>query len=127
MWAVNRKAHQAALAVLRPGATGVEVDGAARRVIQDAGFDGYPHAAGHTVGERVHDIGPILGPDWPERYGASSHLSIRQHQVFAEEPIVYAPDPRSGETIHIGLENDVVITAEGCRLLSEDQQELWLI
>ena len=34
--------------------------------------------------------------------------------MFAVEPIVYAPDPRTGEPIHIGLEHDVVVTADGC-------------
>jgi Xaa-Pro aminopeptidase len=127
LWRVNRRAFAAARAALRPGATGLDVDTAARRVIADAGLDGYPHAAGHPVGERVHDIGPILGPDWPERYGITVRLTIRPGTVFAVEPIVYAPDPRSGETIHIGLEHDLVVTEDGSRLIGDDQEEMWLV
>lgn len=75
----------------------------------------------------MHDIGPILGPDWPERYGVAAHLPLRQGQVLAVEPTVYAPDPRTGELLHIGLEHDVVVTADGCRLIGEDQPEIWVV
>jgi Xaa-Pro aminopeptidase len=127
MWEVNRAAFHAALSALRPGATGVQVDTAARSVIVEAGYEGYPHGAGHCIGTRVHEIGPILGPDWPERYGCTVHLPIREHQVLAVEPAVYALDPRTSERIHIGLEHDVVITDSGCRILGEDQEDIWLI
>jgi Xaa-Pro aminopeptidase len=127
MWEVNRSAFAAALEAMRPGARGLDVDAAARGVIEAAGYEGYPHAAGHPVGRLVHDVGPILGPDWPDRYGTSVHLRLGPDQVYAVEPIVYAEDPRTGDTIHVGLEHDVVVTADGCRLIGEDQPELWLI
>ncbi|MBI4955704.1 MAG: M24 family metallopeptidase, partial [Myxococcales bacterium] len=59
MWRVNREAYRAALAALRPGATGLDVDRAARAVVEGAGYAGYQHAAGHALGTRVHEIGPI--------------------------------------------------------------------
>jgi Xaa-Pro aminopeptidase len=128
MWEVNRASFHAALAVLRPGATGLEVDTAARAVVVEAGYPSYPHAAGHCVGTRVHEIGPILGPDWPERYGCTVHLPIRENHVLAVEPAVTAPDPRRPEErIHIGLEHDVVITETGYRILGEDQEFIWLL
>jgi Xaa-Pro aminopeptidase len=64
MWSVNRESFRACLSAIRPGATGLDADTAARAVIERAGYEGYPHAAGHALGARVHEIGPILGPDW---------------------------------------------------------------
>lgn len=127
MWDVNRASFAAALGAMRPGARGTDVDAAARGVITAAGYEGYPHAAGHPVGKLVHDVGAILGPDWPDRYGSSVHLRLAEGQVFAVEPIVYAPDPRDGSPLHIGIEHDVVITADGCRMIGEDQPEMWII
>ncbi|MBM4345569.1 MAG: aminopeptidase P family protein [Deltaproteobacteria bacterium] len=127
MWAVNRAAFAAALQAIRPGATGCEVDAAARAVVTAAGYPSYPHATGHALGREVHDIGPILGPDWPERYGMTVHLPLRAGQVLAVEPAVYGPDPRSAELLHIAVEHDVVVTEDGCRLLGEDQPEIWVV
>lgn len=127
MWTVNRESFRACLSAIRPGATGLDADTAARSVIEGAGYQGYPHGAGHALGARVHEIGPILGPNWPERYGSTVHLPLRIGQVLAVEPIVYGPDPRTGETLHIGLEHDVVVTEEGCRIIGEDQEEMWML
>ena len=51
---------------------------------------------------------------------------MEEGQTFAVEPIVYAPYEDMGE-IHIGLEEDVVITEDGAELLHEPQTELLLI
>lgn len=69
LWADAKAANRAALAVMRPGVTGNAVDVAGRGYLEAHGYEGYPHAAGHPIGPQVHDIGPLLAPDWPERYG----------------------------------------------------------
>jgi Xaa-Pro aminopeptidase len=46
-----RQAQEAAVAAIRPGVSGAEVDEAARSVIRDAGFgDFFPHITGHGLG-----------------------------------------------------------------------------
>jgi Xaa-Pro aminopeptidase len=48
------------LAATKPGATGLQLDAAARQVITDAG-DAEPwHALGHTTGLWVHGVGVIF-------------------------------------------------------------------
>jgi Xaa-Pro aminopeptidase len=64
MWDTCRAATDAAIAAMRPGVTGNSIDTIARKVLTDAGYGGYPHAAGHPIGFDVHDVGPLLGPDW---------------------------------------------------------------
>lgn len=127
MWKTCRAAADAAIAAVRPGVTGNAIDTVARKVLTDAGYEGYPHAAGHPIGFSVHDVGPILGPDWPERYGGTVHLKLEKDQTFAVEPILYADYAPAGGPINIGLEEDVVVTAEGAEWLHPRQEELILI
>jgi Xaa-Pro aminopeptidase len=88
MWDVTLRAQEAAIGALRPDATGIAVDTAAREVVRAGGFKEFPHATGHPLGQRVHDIGPMLGPEWPG-YGSLVHVRIQPSQVFAVEPMVY--------------------------------------
>jgi Xaa-Pro aminopeptidase len=127
MWETARTATDAAIAAMRPGVAGSAVDTVARKALTDRGYDGYPHAAGHPIGFDVHDVGPILGPDWPERYGSTVKLKLEKDQTFAVEPILYAPYEPAGGEINIGLEEDVVVTADGVELLHPRQEKLILI
>jgi Xaa-Pro dipeptidase len=127
MFDVTLASHEAAIATMRPGANGLAADSAARRVIEQAGYRGYPHAAGHGLGRKVHDVGPMLGPDWPERYGSLVRATLEPGQVFAVEPMVYAEVPGQPGELHIGLEEDVVIEASGARIFGNPQRSLILI
>jgi Xaa-Pro dipeptidase len=127
MWDVTRAAQRTAVQALQPGARGLDVDIAGRAVIERAGFRGYDHATGHPLGRRVHDVGPMLGPDWPERYGGLVHATIAAGQVFAVEPMVYGHAPSQCGEIRMGLEENVVVEAEGPRVFGTPQHSLILI
>ena len=71
MWETSRLAADRQKAAMKPGVSGVEIDAVARKTLQDAGFQGPPHGTGHAIGFTVHDVGPLIGPDWPERYGTT--------------------------------------------------------
>lgn len=114
--AINR-----ALAVLKPNAIGKDVDHAARQYILDAGYQDIFHAVGHQVGRDVHDGGTLLGPE-KEQYKGASLGRIEEGMVFAVEPtILYEEGPA------IISEENVLVTAEGARLLSRRQESLVLI
>ena len=54
------QAQLAGIAVTKAGVTGAEVDGAARKVISDAGYgDYFGHSYGHGVGLEIHE-GPNM-------------------------------------------------------------------
>ena len=112
---VVKGAIAAAAEAIRPGATGREVDTAARSVVEAAGYK-YTHATGHQVGKKAHDGGLILGPD-NVRYGDRSGGTIVEGMVFTLEPVF---DP-------IGLEDNVVVTSDGCRFLVPTQTDLYLV
>jgi len=127
MWDTCRAATDAAIAAMRPGVTGLHIDTVARKVLTDAGYQGYPHGGGHPIGFDVHDVGPMLGPDWPERYGSTVFFKLEEDQTFAVEPIVYAEYAPLGGEINIGLEEDVVVTADGADRLHSRQDALILL
>lgn len=91
----------AATKQVRAGATIASIDAAARSVISKAGFaDAFIHGIGHHLGMEVHDA----TPDGPLRVGA----------VITIEPGIYLPD----EKIGIRIEDDVLVTKSGNRVLS---------
>ncbi|MBI5488559.1 MAG: aminopeptidase P family protein [Deltaproteobacteria bacterium] len=127
MWDVTFRANRAAIAAMKPGVKATEVDAAARKTIVDAGYDEYPHAAGHEIGIKVHDTGPVLGPDWKERYGTLVWHPLEVGQVFAVEPMIYHDIPEVGGVVQVGLEEDVVIEPQGARLMGQPQDNLWVL
>ena len=111
----------AGAAVLRPGAQGWEVDAAARESLTAAGYPEPMYALGHQLGRAAHDGGTTLAPRW-DRYGASPHGVVEEGNVFTLE--YGTPVPGRG---YIGLEEDVLVTANGIEWLSTPQRDLWLV
>ena len=104
---------------LRPGVLGWQVDAAARQAITHAGYPEYQHALGHGLGRSAHDGATLLGPRW-ERYGRTPYGVVEAGNVFTLELGV----PVAGYGF-IGLEEDVLVTPNGCEYLSTPQTELW--
>jgi Xaa-Pro aminopeptidase len=111
----------AGVAALRPGVAGWEVDAAARTSLVDAGYPEPMHALGHQLGRSAHDGGTTLAPRW-DRYGAAPLGLVEVGNVFTVE--YGAAVPGHG---YIGLEEDLVVTADGVEWLSTPQRELWLV
>ncbi len=105
-------------AALRPGAIGFEVDGVARRHLEEQGYPGYRHALGHQIGRNAHDGGVLLGPQW-ERYAGTVEGRVEAGNVFTIEPNI--PTRSFGQ---VSLEEDVLVTEDGCEFLSVPQREL---
>lgn len=127
LWSTTLSANRAARAALRPGATGNDVDRAGRDAIVAGGYAEYPHGTGHPIGLKVHDVGPMLGPDWPERYGKAVFFRIEPGQVFAVEPMAYAVPAELGYEVHASLEENVVVEEAGCRCIGQPQTDIILI
>ena len=127
LWEATLAANRAAVAALKPGSTGNDVDTAGRTSLTAAGYPEYPHGSGHAIGLKVHDVGPMLGPDWRERYGDPVFFRIEADQVFAVEPLIYVKPAEADYDINTSLEEDVVVEAGGARYIGTPQTSLILI
>jgi Xaa-Pro aminopeptidase len=117
---------RAAVARIKPGATGLEVDEAARSVVRAAGFDEYGHATGHTTGVWVHGLGVILGPKW-KSYGEKVSMKIHEGDVYAVEPSITAYSEAHGGNIRLHFQEMVMVEKDGARYLAPPMTELLVI
>lgn len=109
-----RAANQAGQAAAKPGVVCAEVDAAARKVIDDGGYGPYfTHRLGHGLGLEGHED--------PSMHGRNE-TSLEAGMTFTVEPGIYVPG-KGG----VRIEDDVVVTAEGCESLSTYPRELQII
>lgn len=104
--ALVETALRAALDAARPGVPSRDVDRAARRVIEAAGYGPYfVHRTGHGLGLSVHEP--------PSLHGGNPQI-LEEGMVFTVEPGVYLP----GE-FGVRLEEAVVLGPAGPEVLSQ--------
>jgi Xaa-Pro aminopeptidase len=120
-WDALWAAVDAGAAALRPGVAGWKVDAAARETLVAAGYPEPMYALGHQLGRTAHDGGTLLGPRW-DRYGSAPLGLVEEGNVFTLEYGTAVPGRG-----YLGLEEDVVVTADGFDWLSTPQRELWLV
>lgn len=113
-----RDAIVAASEFIRPGALGYEVDEIARDFVKEAGYEEYQHALGHQIGRHAHDGGSLLGPRW-ERYGETVNQMVEIANIFTLE--LYVTTENYGQ---LSLEENILITRNGCEFLSNPQKKL---
>lgn len=89
------------------------IDDAARKVIEDKGYESYPHALGHGIGLEVHEA-PTLS-----RYAKDN---LEEGVVFTIEPGVYVPGFGG-----VRIEDMYVLEEKGIRQLTQSTKELIVI
>lgn len=106
-----RRAQDEALAAVRAGPSGREVDAVAREIIDAAGHgEHFGHGLGHGVGLEVHE-----GP----RLSVAGESALVRGQVVTVEPGVYLPG-----RLGVRIEDLAVVGEDGARVLSSLPKEL---
>lgn len=121
------QAQRAALSAVRPGTPTSAVDAAARAVLSERGLgEAFGHGTGHGLGVEVHEAPRVA----PLRPSSSASSSARSDAANAEETLeqgmVLTIEPGAYVTGWGGvrLEDDVLVTAEGCEVLTDVPREL---
>ena len=105
VWEVVLDAQTAAIEKAAPGTACSEVDAAARRVIEKAGYGEYfTHRLGHGLGIDVHEPPYMVGHET---------TILEPGMTFTSEPGVYLPG-RFG----VRIEDDILVTERGAESLS---------
>lgn len=115
IYEVVLRAQQAAIAAIRPGVPGKDVDRAARQVIADAGYgEFFTHSIGHGLGLQVHET-PFMR--------ANTEEPLQAGMVVTVEPGIYLPGYAG-----VRIEDDVLVTPDGREVLSSLPKSLeWAI
>jgi Xaa-Pro aminopeptidase len=105
------KAQTKAINSARSGMKGFELDKVSRDIIKKAGYKEYfGHGLGHGIGLLVHD---------PPGINTKSQEVLRPGMVITIEPGVYIPGWGG-----VRIEDDVLITRNGCKILTHIDREL---
>jgi Xaa-Pro aminopeptidase len=111
LFRVVSSAQLAGLEAVRAGAEGVAVDAACRRVFEAEGvIDLYPHGTGHGVGLDIHEE-PFIG--------SRCTTSLLAGEVVTVEPGLYR-----GGIGGIRIEDLVLVTPDGCQILTQYPKEM---
>jgi len=113
-YGVVKEAHDRAIAAVRAGVSCREIDGIARRYIEEKGYGRhFSHGTGHGVGLDVHEA-PRLSP--------LSDQVLAAGMVVTIEPGIYVPG-RWG----VRIEDMVLVQEDGCEVLTNMPKELKII
>jgi Xaa-Pro dipeptidase len=108
------EANEAGRAAVKPGVRAGDVDRAAREVIETAGYGEYfIHRTGHGIGMEGHEAPYIY---------AQNNLVLQPGMTFTIEPGIYLPG-RGG----VRIEDNVVVTADGCHSFSDLERTLQIL
>ncbi|HZR57944.1 MAG TPA: Xaa-Pro peptidase family protein [Terriglobales bacterium] len=108
------EAQMAAIAAVRSGVSGSDVDRAARNVLKKRGLAAYfTHSTGHGVGLEIHEL---------PRIAAKQAETLRAGMVITIEPGVYIPGK-----FGVRIEDMVVVTEGGCEVLTPTSKELMIL
>ena len=108
------EAQLAAIDAVRPGARTASIDAAARRVLKGFGLDrAFTHSTGHGLGLEIHE---------PPRLGKKDKLRLQAGMAITIEPGAYL-EGFGG----VRIEDTVVVTSAGCRILTPTSKELVVV
>ncbi|MHC4218745.1 MAG: M24 family metallopeptidase [Planctomycetota bacterium] len=100
------EAQLTAIDACAPGKTGAEIDAVARGIIERAGHGGhFGHGLGHGLGLDVHEE--------PYFNQLATDVTMEPGMVMTVEPGIYLPGVGG-----VRIEDDVLITDGGCRVLT---------
>ena len=100
--------------VAQSGVTGAQLDGVARDFITEAGYgEAFGHSTGHGIGMEIHE-GPNIS--------RSNDTPLNVGNIITDEPGIYLAGLGG-----VRIEDDLVILAEGNRILTRSPKELIIL
>ena len=107
-------AQTAGIAAAKAGLTGAEVDGAARKVMKEAGYGEYfTHSFGHGVGVEIHES-PNASP--------ANDAPLPAGSIISAEPGIYIPGK-----LGVRIEDVILLTEDGCMDITKAPKELIIL
>ena len=115
IYQIVRDANLRGIAMAKPGNRMCDVDLACRNYIEEKGFGKYfTHRTGHSAGIEDHEVGDV---------SSVNEEVIEVGQCFSVEPGIYIPE----ENIGVRVEDLVLITEDGCKVLNHYPKDLLVV
>ena len=109
------EANLRGIAAAKPGNRMCDVDLAARNYIEEKGFGKYfTHRTGHSIGLEDHEFGDVSSVNTD---------IIKPGQCFSVEPGIYIQE----EGIGVRIEDLVLITEDGCKVLNSFPKDIIIV
>jgi len=110
VYRVVLKSQLAGIAAIRPGVKCCDVDAAARKVVEAAGYGKYfNHGLGHGIGLDIHE---------GARFNAVTDTELKPGMVMTVEPGIYL-EGWGG----VRIEDDILVTKTGCEVLTSTPKD----
>ena len=114
VYATVLEAQLAGIAVTKAGVTGQSIDGAARKVIADAGYgDYFGHGYGHCLGLEIHES---------PRCSVAGTTVMEENMVSSAEPGIYLPGK-----FGVRIEDVVFFGKDGCEDITHSPKNLMIL
>lgn len=125
-WENGKNGSRIALAAMKPGVRGEDVDRAQRDLMDANGSLYVPWSTGHPVGYVAHDVGPNLGGARLQTPRPAAQKILKEGMVFAFDGF-HCWKQADGTEKTISVEEMAVVTAEGAKYLITPQEDLILV
>src|SRR6266568_4556671 len=111
---IVRTAHDLAIEAVRPGISCKDLDEIARSYIRDKGYgNNFGHGLGHGIGLEIHEM-PTLSP--------RSAAVLEEGMTITIEPGIYIPGFGG-----VRIEDTLVVTGDGCRVITSADKQLLVL
>ena len=115
-------------AQFREGLTGNEL---LAGILARARESGVPEPAvySHSLGLLLHEPGPLIGLPWEQQCcPGRGDVALRPNQAFTMElSVADAVAEWDGQKVRLSIEEDVVFTRDGCRIIGDRQTAFYLV
>ncbi|MEM3617943.1 MAG: Xaa-Pro peptidase family protein [Candidatus Bathyarchaeia archaeon] len=114
IYEIVAEAQKEAIQTVKPNVKAEEIDYAARKIIEEAGYGEYfTHRAGHGLGLEVHEEPYIV---------QGNKTKLKPGMTFTIEPGIYLP-----RKFGVRIEDDVAVTEKSGKLLSTLGKEMMIV
>lgn len=111
VYEIVKEANRRGIEKVKPGVRFCDIDAAARDYIEEKGYGKYfTHRLGHSIGIEDHDFGDV---------SSVNQDILKPGMIFSIEPGIYLPGD-----VGVRIEDLVMVTIDGCEMLSKYNKEL---
>lgn len=114
IYEITKRANLTAESMIKPGVRFCDIDAAARKIIEDAGYGvNFTHRLGHCIGLQDHEWGDV---------GSKNTDTVEEGMIFSCEPGIYIP----GKT-GVRIEDLCLVTSNGVKILNSVSKDIEVI